>query len=74
MKLSVYVLGREAAVLESAGDFKSVVTDASNTATDDFISLTMPGRTEPYVWDDQLPPDVNRPAFGSIDPVILRKV
>ena len=33
MKLSVYVLGREVAVLESVGDFKSVLTYAPNTAT-----------------------------------------
>jgi serine/threonine-protein kinase HipA len=56
MKLSVYVLGREVAILESVGDFKSVLTYAPNTATDDFVSLTMPVRTESYVWDDQLPP------------------
>ena len=56
MKLSVYVLGREVAVLESAGDFKSVVTYIPNTETNDFVSLTMPVRTESYVWDDQLPP------------------
>jgi serine/threonine-protein kinase HipA len=24
--------------------------------TEDFVSLTMPVRTESYVWDDQLPP------------------
>jgi serine/threonine-protein kinase HipA len=56
MKLSVYVLGREVAVLESAGDFKSVLTYLPNTAADDFVSLTMPVRTESWVWDDQLPP------------------
>ena len=56
MKLSVYVLGREVAVVESVGDFKSVLTYIPNTATDDFVSLTMPVRTESYVWDDQLPP------------------
>lgn len=56
MKLSVYVLGREVAVLESVGDFKSVLTYIPHTATDDFVSLTMPVRTESYVWDDQLPP------------------
>jgi hypothetical protein len=42
MKLSVHVLGREVAVLESAGDFKSVLTYLPNTAADDFVSLTMP--------------------------------
>jgi serine/threonine-protein kinase HipA len=56
MKLSVYVLGREVAVLESAGDFKSVLTYLPNTVVEDFVSLTMPVRTESWVWDDQLPP------------------
>jgi serine/threonine-protein kinase HipA len=56
VKLSVYLLSREVAVLESVGDFKSVMTYLPNTATDDFVSLTMPVRTESYVWDDQLPP------------------
>lgn len=56
MKLSVYVLGREVAVLESLGDFRSVLTYAPDTPADDFVSLTMPVRTESWVWDDQLPP------------------
>jgi serine/threonine-protein kinase HipA len=56
MKLAVYVLGREVAVLEQVGDFKSVLTYHAGVAADDFISLTMPVRTESYVWDDQLPP------------------
>ena len=56
MKLSVYVMGRDVAVLEQAGDFKSVLTYHAHTAPDDFVSLTMPVRTESYVWDDQLPP------------------
>lgn len=56
MKLSVYILGREVAVLESVGDFKSVLTYVPNTEPDNFASLTMPVRTESYVWDDQLPP------------------
>ena len=56
MKLAVYVLGREVAILEQAGDFKSVMTYHAHTAPDDFVSLTMPVRTESYVWDDQLPP------------------
>jgi serine/threonine-protein kinase HipA len=56
VKLSVYVLGREVAVVESVGDFKNVLTYLPHTATDDFVSLTMPVRTESYVWDDQLPP------------------
>ena len=56
MKLAVYVLSREVAILEQAGDFKSVLTYHADTAPDDFVSLTMPVRTESYVWDDQLPP------------------
>jgi serine/threonine-protein kinase HipA len=56
MKLAVYVLGREVAVLDSVGDFQSVVAYLPQTAADDFVSLTMPVRTESYVWDDQLPP------------------
>jgi serine/threonine-protein kinase HipA len=56
MQLSVYVLGREVATLEQAGDFKSVLTYHPHVAQGDFVSLTMPVRTESYVWDDQLPP------------------
>src|SRR5260370_35070031 len=56
MKLSVYVLGREVAVLEPVGDFKSVLTYLPDTAADDLVSLTMPIRTESWVWDDQLHP------------------
>lgn len=61
MKLSVYVLGREVAVLESAGDFKSVLTYLQNTAVEHFVSLTMPVRTESWVWDDQLPESCRDP-------------
>ena len=56
MNLAVHVLGRDVAVLERAGDFKSVLTYHAGAAPDDFVSLTMPVRTESYVWDDQLPP------------------
>ena len=56
MQLSVYVLGREVATLEQAGDFKSVLSYHPQVGADDFVSLTMPVRTESYVWDDQLPP------------------
>lgn len=56
MKLSVYVLGREVATVEPVGDFKSVLSYHPQAAADDFVSLTMPVRTESYVWDDQLPP------------------
>lgn len=56
MKLSVYVLGRDLAVLEPDGDFRSVLTYRPDVAHDDFVSLTMPVRTESYVWDDVLHP------------------
>lgn len=56
MKLSVYVMGRPVATLEQSGDFKSVLAYDAAAAPDDFVSLTMPVRTESYVWDDQLPP------------------
>jgi serine/threonine-protein kinase HipA len=59
MKLSVYVMGRNVATLDQSGDFKSVLAYNAQTvdgAPDDFVSLTMPVRTESYVWDDQLPP------------------
>lgn len=56
MRLSAYVLGRDVAVLESAGDFRSVLTYHASTPSDAFVSLTMPVRTESYVWDDMLHP------------------
>ena len=56
MRSSVYVLGRDVAVLEPAGDFRSVLTYRADVASDDFLSLTMPIRTESYVWDDVLHP------------------
>lgn len=56
MQLSVYVQGRAVATLEQSGDFRSVLSYHPGVAADDFVSLTMPVRTESYVWDDQLPP------------------
>jgi serine/threonine-protein kinase HipA len=56
VKLSVYVLGRDVAALEPAGDFRSVLSYRANVAANDFVSLTMPVRTESYTWDDVLPP------------------
>ncbi len=56
MRLAVHVLGHEVAVLEQSGDFKSVLGYHADTASEHFASLTMPVRTESYVWDDQLPP------------------
>jgi serine/threonine-protein kinase HipA len=56
MKLSVYVLGRDVAILEPDGDFRSVLAYRTEITPDDFVSLTMPVRTESYVWDDVLHP------------------
>ena len=56
MKLAVYVLGRRVATLESTGDFKSTLTYEADAADDDFVSLTMPVRTESWSWDDSLHP------------------
>jgi serine/threonine-protein kinase HipA len=56
LKLQVYVLGRQVAVLESIGDFKSVLAYDPRASTDDLVSLTMHVRTESYSWDDELPP------------------
>jgi serine/threonine-protein kinase HipA len=56
MKLAVCVSGREVAMLEQAGDFRSILTYHAHAAIEDFVSLTMPVRSESYTWDDQLPP------------------
>ena len=56
MKLAVFILGREVGILEPVGRFKSVFTYHANTAPDDFVSLTMPVRTESYGWDSPLHP------------------
>lgn len=56
MTLSVYVLGREVATLEAVGDFKSSMAYHANVATEDFVSLTMRVRAEPFIWDDVLHP------------------
>ena len=56
MKLAVHVLGREIGRLEPVGDFKSVFTYHPEVAPDDFVSLTMPVRTESYAWDEPLHP------------------
>lgn len=56
MKLSVYVLNRDVAVLEPLGDFKSVLSYHANTAQEDFVSLTMRVRTQSYEWDAPLHP------------------
>jgi serine/threonine-protein kinase HipA len=56
VSLSVYVLGREVATLEAIGDFKCSMTYHDGVPTEDFVSLTMRLRSEPYVWDDILHP------------------
>lgn len=56
MKLNVHVLGKHVAVLDSVGDFRSVLTYVPDTASENLVSLTMPVRTDSYVWDDQLHP------------------
>ncbi len=56
MMLSIYVRGRAVATLETVGDFKSILTYHANVAPDNFASLTMPVRTEPYILDDTLHP------------------
>lgn len=56
MTLSVHVLGREVGTLTAIGDFKASMTYREGVATDDFVSLTMPVRREPWVWDDVLHP------------------
>jgi serine/threonine-protein kinase HipA len=56
MKLNVYVLGQHVGVLEQVGDFKSVMTYVPEVAPESLVSLTMPVRTESYLWDDELHP------------------
>jgi len=56
MKLNVHVLGQHVAVLEQVGDFKSVMSYIPDVASENLVSLTMPVRTESYLWDDELHP------------------
>lgn len=56
MTLRVHVLGREVGTLEALGDFKSSMRYHEGVAADDFVSLTMRVRRDPYVWDDVLHP------------------
>ena len=44
------------ATLECIGDFKSVLTYDNTAALEEFVSLTMPVRTELWVWDGSLHP------------------
>lgn len=56
MSLSVYLAGREIATLDAIGDFRSSMQYRDDAGPDDFVSLTMRVRREPYVWDDVLHP------------------
>lgn len=56
MTLSVHVLGREVGTLSAIGDFKSLMTYRNGIEADAFVSLTMPVRREPWIWDDVLHP------------------
>ena len=56
MKLNVHVLDQQVGVLEQVGDFKSVMTYVPDVAQEMLVSLTMPVRTESYLWDDELHP------------------
>lgn len=56
MSLSVFVRGREVATLDAIGDFKSSMAYRDGAAPEDFVSLTMRVRQDPYVWDDVLHP------------------
>ncbi|KAF1005015.1 MAG: hypothetical protein GAK28_03642 [Luteibacter sp.] len=56
MTLAVHVMGREVAILEPLGDFKSTMTYHADVASNDFVSLTMRVRNEAYTWDDVLLP------------------
>lgn len=56
MKLAVSVLGKPVATLESVGDFKSVLTYEEGVDPNNLVSLTMPVRTESWIWDDPLHP------------------
>lgn len=56
MSLIVYILGREVAVLDAIGDFRSSLTYRDAVSSEDFVSLTMRVRPAPYIWDDVLHP------------------
>ena len=56
MSLAVHVLGREVGTLSANGDFQSAMAYHDGVADDDFVSLTMPVRREPWIWDDVLHP------------------
>jgi len=59
VSLLVYVLGREVATLEAMGDFRSSMTYRDGVAAEDFVSLTMRVRRDPYVCDDVMHPVIH---------------
>lgn len=56
MKLNVHVLGKHVAVLDSVSELESVLTYLPDTVPGNLVSLTMPVRSDSYVWDDELHP------------------
>lgn len=56
MKLSVFVLGKDVASLESQGQFQCALTYNERALADEFVSLTMPVQRDPHIWDDELHP------------------
>ena len=56
MKYKVYIQGREVAVLEQDSGGNSMLTYHTDTAPDDFVSLTLSVRSQPYRWNDPLVP------------------
>lgn len=52
----MHVLGRGVGTLSANGDFQSSMAYHDGVADDDFVSLTMPVRREPWIWDDVLHP------------------
>lgn len=56
MKLDVYVARNYVGVLERADPFRHVMTYLPNIPADRFVSLTMPVRTESWVWPQGLHP------------------
>src|ERR1019366_5200394 len=56
MKLNVHVLDKHVGVLEQVGDFRSVMAYTPDAVPENLVSLTMPVRTESYLWDDELHP------------------
>jgi len=54
--LAVHVGRKHVALLDKADAFRHVMTYVPNTASQDFVSLTMPVRTESWAWPQGLHP------------------